>query len=161
KKQIMENFESEEKHNEANNRGKSKGNWIGQIFEDTTRLLGCNHDRSQIREIACKLKADIEENHLCMVADNYDKDCLIKCILDRFPEPYRNKLRQGLKSGGYGALLWGLKSFCRGQSAFVTFSMIDVGVYIQQMYPFNSTNTFSKRAVSPPPLADSQRQQFI
>lgn len=100
---------------------------------------GCSHERSEIsnslHEAACRLKNEIEHGTCQLSPENYDPECLKQCIIVRFPKVrYQNKLKMGLATGGYNGLLHSLRSFCQGQSAFVTFSLIDLGAYLRKVF---------------------------
>lgn len=136
---IVQNFEYEEKkvvsigHDKEPKSDKITGNIHSSVH-------GCSHERSEqsnsVQEAACHLIKELSKDMCRISENNYDHECLKKCIILRFPDMrFQNKLKMGLLTGDYHGLLIALTSFCHGQSAFVTFSLLDLGVYLQKVFP--------------------------
>lgn len=104
---------------------------------DTRNVHGCSHDRSDRSDIhdgACQLTKVIKDGKCKVSEEQYDIECFRRYLKMFIPGKYQNKFNMTLTTGGPHALLYALRSFCNGQSAFITFSIIDVGVYLHNRY---------------------------
>lgn len=140
KKLIAQNFESEENEYYRQS-GKNQSKMMSKQRDCDYRNQGSN---DVVHSLACHLMADIKNHAACYLSgDHFDYECL-KQRIGQFPERYQNKLKQGLTSGDYHALLYALSSLCRGRSAFIAFTLIDIGIYFRKTYPFTKSQQPSK-----------------
>ena len=108
-------------------------------------VRSCSFERTDTegrRESACRLIHDIETNHKCLLSNSneYDIKCIEGLIYANFKHEIINKLLMGLHTGGMHGFSVSLHSFCKGQSAFITFTVLDVGTYFQNTHRLNMSN---------------------